>query len=247
MTITYHPNLIQGSDEWLMARCGLLTASEMKLAVYVPKPETRVKKDGTPYKQREFGPSDTDACRAHVYELAAQRVNRYVEPTYIGDEMLRGYDDELLARELYHKHYAPVQEMGFVTNDKWGFTLGGSPDGLVGDDGFIENKSRRQKFQFQTLVECVKESRVPDDYLLQVQTLFLVTERQWCDFISYSGGMHMVTIRVCPDPVVMAAIVEAAAAFEKRVDEKIADYTDVLATYGRLIPTERRITKEMFV
>ena len=27
--IQYHPNLIQGSDEWLAARCGLLTASEL--------------------------------------------------------------------------------------------------------------------------------------------------------------------------------------------------------------------------
>ena len=31
MPITYHNDLIQGSDEWHAARCGRLTASEMKL------------------------------------------------------------------------------------------------------------------------------------------------------------------------------------------------------------------------
>ena len=29
MTVTIHKELIQGSPEWLQARCGLLTASEM--------------------------------------------------------------------------------------------------------------------------------------------------------------------------------------------------------------------------
>ncbi|OYW84574.1 MAG: hypothetical protein B7Z20_10575, partial [Sphingobium sp. 32-64-5] len=30
---TYHGDLLQGSDEWLQTRCGLLTASEMKLII----------------------------------------------------------------------------------------------------------------------------------------------------------------------------------------------------------------------
>ena len=31
MTIKYHADITQGSDEWFALRCGLLTASEMKL------------------------------------------------------------------------------------------------------------------------------------------------------------------------------------------------------------------------
>lgn len=30
MTITYHRDIIQGSDEWHQVRLGILTASEMK-------------------------------------------------------------------------------------------------------------------------------------------------------------------------------------------------------------------------
>jgi hypothetical protein len=128
--------------------------------------------------------ADNVKSRAHLWEMAAQRISRYVEPQYISDAMLRGQEDEIKARDAYSKHYAPVEQCGFVTNNKWGFTLGCSPDGLVGDDGMIEVKSRCQKFQVETIVE----GKMPDDFLLQVQGELLVTQREWCDFISYSAG-----------------------------------------------------------
>lgn len=244
VTIVYHPDLEQGSDEWLQARCGLLTASEMKLIIAPPpEPETRIKKNGEPYKQREWSPvADNDKCRAHLYELLAQRVTKYVEPHYIGEDMLRGMDDEVEARIEYAKHYAPVQDIGFITNDRWGFTIGYSPDGLVGDDGLIECKSRRQKFQVQTIIE----GEMPDDYTIQIQTGLLVSQRKWCDFISYSGGLPMTTIRVFPDPEIQDAIIAAASAFERRLAEKLDQFNAALASKARLIPTERKIIQEMF-
>jgi len=177
-----------------------------------------------------------------VWELAAQRITKYVEPTYIGDDMLRGMDDEIAARALYEEAYAPVTTMGFVTNDRWGFTIGCSPDGLVGADGILECKSRRQKYQFETIATRA----MPDDYLLQVQTALLVTERAWCDFISYSGGQPMITIRVYPDPRIQAAIVDAAAAFERQICERIEQYNATMASGIRLIPTERAERQEIF-
>lgn len=244
--IQYHPELVQGTDEWFAARCGLLTASEIHLIVNIPKVETRTKKNGEPYKQREPSPADNEACRTHVYELLAQRITEYVEPTYIGGDMLRGQEDEVEARILYAKHYASVQDMGFITNDRWGFTLGCSPDGLVEADGLIECKSRRQKYQIQTLVDCLSEEEAPEEYMLQMQTALLVTERKWCDFISYSGGLHMAVIRVWPDAKIQTAIIEAAYAFEQRLAIKLAKYQQVLASNARLLPTERKVIQEMF-
>jgi hypothetical protein len=52
--------------------------------------------------------------------MAAQRISRYVEPQYISDAMLRGQADEILARELYSKHYAKVEQCGFVTKTRNG-------------------------------------------------------------------------------------------------------------------------------
>lgn len=226
-SITCHPDLIQGSDEWLAARTGLLTASEMKLIV-------------TP----SLKAASNDKERAHLYELLSQRITRYVEPSYIGDDMLRGQADEVEARMLYAEHQHPVQDMGFITNNRWGFKIGYSPDGLVGNDGLLECKSRRQKFQVQTIIDGV----MPDDFLIQAQTGLLVSERSWLDFVSYSAGLPMMTVRVYPDGRVQEAILEAAIAFEERLAVKLMRYQNELKhPANRLIPTIRKIEQEMYV
>lgn len=227
MTITYHPEVEQGSDAWLAMRCGLLTASEMK---HVLTPTLKI--------------AANDKTRAHLYELLAQRISRYVEPMYVSDDMLRGHEDEFYARQTYAEHHAPVEECGFITNDRWGFTIGYSPDGLVGKDGLIEIKSRRQKYQVQTIIENLTGGTIPADYVMQAQTGLLVSEREWLDFISYSGGLPMAVVRVWPDDAVQGAIIEAAAAFEAKLAECLEIYRS--ASVG-LIPTERRIEQEMFV
>lgn len=228
--ITIHRELIQGSEEWHAARCGLLTASEMD-RILTPTLKT----------------ANNDKSRAHLWELLAQRITGYVEPQYVGDDMLRGWDDEGRARDLYAERYAPVEQVGFVTNDRWGFTLGCSPDGLVGDDGLIECKSRRQKYQIQTLIENAQFDTVPDDYALQIQTALLVSERKWCDFISYSGGLPMVTIRVLPNEEMQSAIISAATAFEQKLAEKLAIYRTLEKSKVRLIQTERTPLQEIAV
>jgi hypothetical protein len=228
--IRYFPDLIQGSEEWYAARCGLLTASEMKLIL-------------TPTLKM----ASNEKERAHLYELLAQRVTKYVDPHYVSDDMLRGQEDEITARLIYAEKYSPVVEMGFITNDEWGFILGFSPDALVDDDGFIEVKSRRQRFQVETIIGCSERDVMPADYVLQVQTGLLVSGRRWCDFISYSGGLPMLTMRVFPDLAVQAAIIEAAAAFEKRLAAKMQEYVEALDSIGRLIPTERRMEQDILV
>ena len=137
--------------------------------------------------------------------------------------------------------------MGFITNDEFGFTLGYSPDGLVGDDGLIEVKSRMQKYQTETLVSHVLEGTIPKDYVLQCQSALLITKRQWLDFISYCGGMHMAVIRVYPDAVMHSAILEAATTFEERMNAALAKYKEAISGKNRLFPTERKIEQEMFV
>lgn len=229
MPIIHHDDLIQGSDEWHQIRCGLLTASEMKLVL-------------TPTLKL----ANNEKTRAHAWELAAQRINEYVEPTYIGDAMLRGHEDEILARNLYSERIAPVTETGFVTNDKWGFTLGCSPDGLVSDDGLIEVKSRVQKYQVQTIVEHYRDGSAPGEFMMQLQTALLVCERQWIDLTSYSGGMPMWPIRVKADPKIQEAIEEAAGQFEAVIQEIIADYKAAIEAASLVIPTERTITMEMY-
>lgn len=242
----YHREMLQGSDEWVAIRCGMLTASEMRLVISPPpKPETRTKKDGSPYKEREWNPvADDEKCRAHLYELLSQRITRYVEPQYFTDAMLRGKTDEVLARALYSEKYAPVETCGFITNNRWGFTLGYSPDGLVGDAGLIECKSHRQGIQMKTLATL----EVPSEYVMQIQTGLLVSEREWLDFISYCGGLHMLVLRVHSDPIIQNAVVEASGEFERRLAEHLARYGLLLADKtARLLETERTVEMDIMV
>lgn len=225
MSIVYY-NLVQGSEEWIAARCGLLTASEMDRII-------------TP-KKLQYASNDKE--RSHLYELLAQRVTKHVEPSYISDDMLRGKEDELDAIRYYQEHYEFVQPCGFITNDKWGFKLGYSPDALVGKSGVIEVKGRRQKYQ----VETILKGGMPAEYMIQVQTGLLVSEREWCDFISYSNGMHMMVVRVEADPEVQSAIVAAATQFHERLDELLTEYGDRLMDPTlRLMPTERRVEQDI--
>lgn len=226
MTITYHDNIEQGSDDWLAIRCGKLTASEIKLIL-------------TPTLKS----AANDKSRAHVMEITSQRISQYVEPTYISDDMLRGHEAEVFAREHYEREYGPVQQVGFITNDKWGFTLGYSPDGIVGDDGLWECKGPRQKRH----VETILTGEVPVDNMLQLQAGLLISERQWIDFTSYHGGLPMVTLRVWRDDKVQSAIVDAAEQFEESVQTNLARWGDMLGSDMRLIETERVIEEEVYL
>lgn len=230
MSIVYHNDIVQGSEEWHAARCGLLTASEMHLIV-------------TPTLKA----ASNDKERTHLYELLAQRITSYVEPRYISDDMLRGHEDEIEAAELYAKTYAPITRVGFVTNDKWGFTLGYSPDALVGDDGLIECKSRSQKYQIRTIVDYVAANTIDPDFAIQVQTGLLVSERKWCDLVSYCGGLPMATVRVFKNDEMQDAIIKAASAFESRLATAHEKFLHLMnASKVRLIPTERKTHEEMF-
>lgn len=220
--ITYHREVEQGSIQWFELRRGILTASEMKLII---TPTLKV--------------ADNDKVRIHLYELLAQRITGYVEPHFQSYDMERGNFDEEHARAKYSEAHAKVEQVGFVTNDKLGFRIGCSPDGLVDDDGQIEVKSRCQKLQMQTLVECVAIQAIPAEFLIQCQSSLFVTERTWLDFVSYSGGMMMASVRCHPIPEIHEAIGNAAINFEARLAEKREVYEKLIASDARLVATER--------
>lgn len=224
MTVTYHRDVEQGSLEWLELRRGILTSSEMKLII---TPTLKVAANGE--------------VKKHLYDLLAQRVTGHIEPHFQTYDMERGNFDEEHARAKYSEEYEPVEEVGFVTNDKLGFVIGCSPDGLVGDDGQIEAKSRLQKLQMHTLIEHIALGEIPPDYLIQVQSSLFVTERKWLDFVSYSGGMHMACVRCYPDAKIHEALGNAAIQFEADLAAKREIYEKLIASDARLVPTERLV------
>lgn len=206
--LTIH-NLEQGTEEWHAARRGMLTASVVGKLI-------------TPATLK---PARNDTARQTILHLAAERITGYTEPTYPTRDMERGTDDEPIARTIYHEQIAPVVECGFMVRDDWGYGLGYSPDGLVGEEGLIEIKSRKQKAQLATILT----DQIPIEHMAQCQTGLLVSGRSWIDYVSYCGGMPLWTKRILPDIKWLNAIADTAAAFETHVERIITDYTELVA------------------
>lgn len=165
--------------------------------------------------------ADNDTSLALVATLAAERVSGFTEDMPMNRDMYRGVWSEPLARDLYSGHYQQAVECGFMRRDEDGWTLGFSPDGLVGDDGLIEIKAPRSKTQLLTAIT----DEVPSRYMAQCQAGLLVSGRKWLDFVSYVGGMHVYVKRVTPDAAWFAAIETACRNFETRVTALVDDYS----------------------
>ena len=217
MALHVYDNLEQGSEQWLAARRGMVTASVVGQLL-------------TPTGR----PARNDYSRRLTLSLVAERITGYVEPVFVTEDMWRGIADEPVARDLYSGHFEEARETGFMVRDDWGFSIGYSPDGTVGDHGLIEVKSRRQKKHLQTILD----DAVPPENMAQLQAGLLVSGREWIDYISFCGGMPLWVKCVTADPKWQESIVDAVAAFEQTAEEMAHNYD--LATRG-LPATQRRL------
>lgn len=201
-----HKNLIQGTDEWLEARRGIVTASVV----------------GKLITTKTLKPANNDTARGAIRTLVAEMITGHIEPVYVSDDMEYGTFIEPIVRDLYTNQYAPVDEVGFMTREINGHTLGYSPDGLVGDDGLIEIKSRKQHIQLAAFLD----GEVPAGNMAQIQAGLLVSKRAWCDYISYCGGMPLFVKRVEPDPQWQEAIAAALEAFDEAANDILTAYRE---------------------
>src|SRR5699024_8414201 len=225
MSIQEYRDVVQGTTEWDDLRRGIVTASTVGQLI-------------TP---KTVKPAANVGSRALAATLASERITGWTEPHYESDDMLRGHLDEPVARDLYRETTGhAVRETGFITRTVDGNTIGYSPDGMVGDDGIIEIKSRVPKKHLATILS----GEIPPENVGQVQAGLFVSGSEWCDYISFCGGMPMWTKLVTPDVRWQSAIIEALGNLEHAVDEMIYRYH--IATAG-LPETERRAEEEMVI
>lgn len=244
MTLHIFPNVEQRSEEWFNQRRGIVTASVVGSLISIgrqtaadfdcPKCDAPVagpcigargSEIKTMHPERaEYArsngklviePASNDTSRGLTLALAAERITGVTEPTFANDDMIRGQEEEPRARERYAECYGPVTEVGFMVRDDWGFRIGFSPDGLVGDDGILEIKSPRQKGHLATILA----DGIPTEHMPQIQCGLLVSGRKWADFVSWHGGMRMLRRRVYPSRQWFDAIIAAARAFEDNAAE----------------------------
>lgn len=216
MRRTFYKDLEQGTDEWLQARAGIVTASTMRNLV------TSAGKV-----------ADNDTSRGFIRTLATERIIGVPEYTYPTRPMQRGNLLEPFARDLYAEHYAPVEEVGFIRLDTDDYALGYSPDGMVEHDGLIEIKSPGPKEHLRTILADAE----PAVYTWQLQVGLFATGRSWIDFVSYCPGMDLYVKRVYPDRDMHEVIDEAAWIAESSIIRMIDTYT-ITGTRDTRIKTE---------
>lgn len=217
MTLKVYDDIEQGTPEWHELRRGIITASTVGQLI-------------TP---KTIKVADNPTSRALTAKLIAERITGWVEGEYVSYDMARGHVVEPIARAYYAEHHAPVTECGFMTEDKFGFTIGYSPDGLIDGDGLLEIKSRNPREQLRVILA----DEVPSEHMAQVQAGMLVSGREWCAYLSYCGGMPPWIIRVERDDRWGEAIVDAVDAFESAAERMVTDYR--AAVHG--LPVTERV------
>jgi len=201
--LTVYNDITQGTPEWDDLRRGTITASVVgKLLT----PTLKV--------------ADNDTARGITAALVAERLTGVTEDTFATWDMVRGVEHEPYARDIYSGHYSQATECGFMTREGDGWTLGYSPDGLVGFDGLLEVKCPRAKGHLNTILA----DKVPAAYMAQLQAGLFVSGRKWIDYCSFHAGLPLFVKRVYPDPAWHDAIVAAVEAFEANAVEMVAAY-----------------------
>lgn len=196
--------LIQGSDEWKLARVGSLGASRIAEAVAMTK-------------------TGWGASRANLRaELVAERLTGLPYAGYVSREMQFGTEHEPDARSAYEFFRdIDVQLVGLVKHPRIAWSHA-SPDGLVGDDGLIEIKVPSTATHIETLLGAPVDGK----YVKQVQWQMACSGRKWTDFVSFDPRlpqeMQLHVQRIPRDDKMIAQLEADAELFLREVDTIVA-------------------------
>ena len=198
-------DLVQGSESWLAARAGKVTAS--RIADVMAKIKT----------------GEAAARRDYKAQLIAEILTgRPQEDGYINAEMQFGIDTEPLARAAYEADTGDlVEQVGLVlhpTIDR----AAASPDGLVSDSGLVEIKCPKVATHLTYLLDGVAPSKYQPQMLFQMACC----EREWCDFASFRPdlppALQLFTVRFPRDDARIKAMEDEVKAFLAEVDGLLA-------------------------
>ncbi len=200
----------QGTPEWLMERCGKVTASRMADVMATIK-------------------TGESASRANYRaELVAQRLTGQLEAGFTNAAMQWGTEQEPFARASYEiMRGVFVEEVGFVPHPQI-MMAGASPDGLVGSDGMVEIKCPNTA----THIAFLLDGKIPQKYQLQMAWQMACCGRQWVDYASFDPRMpeylRLKVVRYAATEAGIPAIEAAVRQFIAEVDSTVAALENLL-------------------
>jgi putative phage-type endonuclease len=194
----------QGSEEWLVARAGKVTASRMGDVI------AKIK-SGEAAARRDY--------RAQI--VAEILTGQPQESTYMNDEMRWGLEYEPIAASAYELHIGEMVDAVGLVQHPTIERAAASPDRLVGAEGVLEIKCPKTATHLQYLLD----DRVPPTYEPQMAFQLACTGRAWCDFVSYDPRlperMRLFVKRLSRDEARIAALEADVRAFLLEVDRML--------------------------
>lgn len=195
-----HIKVQQGTDEWLQARLGLLTASNFS-------------KFMTP------GGKPSSQAEGEINKLIAERITGQRADIFTTPWMERGTELEPKARELFEfmtNH--SVNQVGLMVMDD--YQIGCSPDGIIGSAG-LEIKCPAPA----THVKYLRSGgTLPDEYTAQVQGSMLVTGFDSWYFMSFHPSMEPLVLCVERDQAYIDKLQAMLIAAEQTINEEVKKY-----------------------
>lgn len=200
----------QGSSEWVRLHIGRPSVSKLPRILTSARLEY------------------SKGARAYASELIAERMlgrplDWGQEYDTIWTDRGTSMEDEARRWYAYYKD-VEVQTVGFITTDDE--TFGGSPDGLVGDDGLIEIKCRGAKAHARCMTGADEIAE-----RLQTQGYLWLTGRAWVDVVAYNPDLPKKIVRQYPDEHVQEMIGAQLERFFKeleRAERKLSELGDVI-------------------
>lgn len=153
----------QRSPEWYAVRLGKATASNFKNILAVLK-----------------SGGEAAARRNYRAQLVVERLTGAQAERFKSEFMDWGTETEDLARLAYTLRTGNVvDEVGFIEHSF--LMAGASPDGLIGGDGTTEIKC----YNTANHIQALRDNAMPSEHIPQVQGQLWISERKWCDFVSF--------------------------------------------------------------
>lgn len=194
----------QGSEAWLQARLGKVSASRMA--------------DVTARTRSGYGASRAN----YAAELIAERLTGTPAERYTNAAMAWGTEKEPDAKDAYcFLRDAEIVPVGLVLHPTIAMACA-SPDGLIGDDGLIEVKCPLSATHIDTLLS----ETIPEKYVKQMMWQMACTGRQWCDFVSFDprlpAEMQVFIRRVPRDNALILELEQETVKFLAEIDQTIS-------------------------
>jgi len=206
----------QRSDAWRDARCGKFTSSEIWKLMTDPRS-----------KSQEL----SDTARQYILTKVAEEISGVVHQGASSYPLVWGEEQEPVAREYFEKKTGlKVELTGFVIANNH---YGGSPDGIVPQQGIIEIKCPYNPGNHvdYLMADFIGESNYME-YYWQMQSNMLITSTEKCFFIAFDPRfdepyrMKVIEVRRNDDDIArMTARIERAVEYKLRYIEILKSKT----------------------